>query len=852
MPIFRAMETKEKQASEILTLDALLPQTLFIVPIPKTPIYPGMMAPVVLNHPKLIETVDAALSNRGIVGLLMTNENTGDPLDAFVLAPKSVESELNTGLDENGPSSKGIPNEIGEVKKSLYAVGTAVRVLKKLQMGDGSMTVLVQSLKRFEAKKLIREEPLTVVQAEYKEDIVLKDKALDAIIRSVLNQIKELSQHNPFLTEELKMAILNTTNPGSLADLIAFAIGLNKKSAQHFLETLDVYKRFEMILIHLKKEQQLVDIQKKINEDVGNKVQKLQREFFLKEQLKSIKKELSSGASDENAPDLFETYREKMESLKLSPEAKKAAAEELAKLEATSESSPEFNVIRNYLDWMLALPWGNFSADSLDLKKARKTLDEDHYGIPKVKERILEFLAVKKLKPDSKGSILCLVGPPGVGKTSLGKSIAKAMGRNFFRFSLGGMRDEAEIKGHRRTYIGAMPGKILNALKRAGTMNPILMLDEIDKLGASFQGDPASALLEVLDPEQNNAFLDHYLDVPFDLSNALFVMTANTTATIPAALLDRMEVVELSGYTFEEKQEIALKYVLPKELENHGLKPDFIRLPKETLERLISGYSREPGMRSLQQKITSIARKVALKVVENPKLKQITVEPKDLYEYLGPERFEDDLSKRVDIPGVVVGLAWTAMGGQTLFVEASDVPKAVLRAQKNHKSQPAVAAQPLQNPGFGQLKITGQIGDVMSESAALAYSFVKKKTKASKKARKFFEENEIHLHIPAGAIPKDGPSAGVTMATALLSLITGKKVKKDLAMTGELSLVGKVLPVGGIKEKVLAAKRAGIKTIILPKQNKKDLREIPERNLKGLKVVFAEKVEDVFRKAFVQ
>lgn len=849
------METQnDKLASEIITLDALLPQTLFIIPIPKTPIYPGMMAPVVLNHPKLIETVEAALSNRGIVGLLMTNENTGDPLDAFVLAPKSTESEGNTGLDENGVSSKGIPNEIGEVKKTLYSVGTAVRVLKKLQMGDGSMTVLVQSLKRFEAKKLVREEPLTVVQADYKEDVTTKGKALDAMIRTVLNQIKELSQHNPFLTDELKLAILNTSNPGALADLIAFAIGLDKKSAQHFLETYDVYKRFEMILVHLKKEQQLVDLQKKIHEDVGNKVQKLQREFFLREQLKSIKKELAAGPGakgEEGAPDLFETYREKIDSLKLSEEAKKAANEELAKLESTSESSPEFNVVRNYLDWMLALPWGNESTDTLDIKKARKVLDEDHYGIPKVKERILEFLAVKKLKPDSKGSILCLVGPPGVGKTSLGKSIAKAMGRNFFRFSLGGMRDEAEIKGHRRTYIGAMPGKILNALKRAGTMNPILMLDEIDKLGSSFQGDPASALLEVLDPEQNSAFLDHYLDVPFDLSKVLFVMTANTTSTIPPALLDRMEVVELSGYTLEEKQDIATRHILPKELENHGLKPAFIRLPKDTLSKLVSGYSREPGMRSLQQRITSIARKVAMKVVEDSKLKQITINPKDLYEYLGPERFEnDDLSKRVDLPGVVVGLAWTAMGGQTLFIEASDVPKAVSFVRVPAAAASAATQTPA-SLGFGQLKLTGQIGEVMSESAAIAYSFVKKKTKASKKARKFFEENEIHLHIPAGAIPKDGPSAGVTMATALLSLITGKKVKKDLAMTGELSLVGKVLPVGGIKEKVLAAKRAGIKTIILPRQNKKDLREIPEKNLKGLKVVFAENVDDVFRKALM-
>ncbi len=527
------------------------------------------------------------------------------------------------------------------------------------------------------------------------------------------------------------------------------------------------------------------------------------------------------------------TFRERIEAAGMPEEAKKAALEELEKFETLSEHSPEFNVSRNYLEMLCSLPWSVETEDNLDLKHARRVLDEEHFGLEKVKERIIEFLAVRQLKADPKGSIICLVGPPGVGKTSIGKSIAAALGRKFFRFSLGGMRDEAEIKGHRRTYIGAMPGKVIQGLKRAGSRNAVLMLDEIDKLGQSFQGDPASALLEVLDPEQNSSFLDHYIDVPFDLSHVLFVTTANTTATIPPPLLDRMELIEIPGYTLEEKEDIASRYVLPKELAAHGLKSSQLKIEKTALKRMMLDYAREPGLRTLQQLIGRICRKAAARIVEARTAAKrrgpIVVTEKSLTEWLGPKRYYNELAERISSPGVVVGLAWTALGGDILFIEASDVP------------------------GGGNLKLTGKMGDVMTESANIAWSYVKKLVaKRPGFEKDFFKNNDIHLHIPAGAIPKDGPSAGVTMATALFSLLTGAVARQRVAMTGELSLTGKVLPVGGIKEKLLAAKRAGIQQVILPKLNEKDLEEVPQYALKGMTIHFVSHVSEVIDLALVK
>ncbi len=809
--------------------DSVLPTTLFVVPVQSAPAFPGMFSPLVLSKPELVETIEEAMENRGLVGLLLSREATG-----------------SSGLDISGrPPKEPAKTDSIEGIESLHSVGVAARIIRKLNDSTGGAAVLVHALKRFRVKKVVRNEPFLVVQVEYLEDVIERGVELDALTRAVLLQIKTISESNPFFTEEMKLALANAPNPAALADLVAFSLGLQKEHVQEFLETVSTRERFEKLLFYLKREHEVSEVQKRITEDVGQKIQKMQRDFFLREQLRSIKREL--GNEEGGAPSSSEQYREKIAKTKLSPEAKKVALEEVAKFESTPETSPEHNLIRNYLDWMLSLPWGEETEDNLELRRARKILDEDHYGIPKVKERILEFLAVRKLNPTHKGSIICLVGPPGVGKTSLGKSIARSMGREFFRFSLGGMRDEAEVKGHRRTYIGAMPGKILNAMKRSGSVNPVLVLDEIDKLGSSFQGDPASALLEVLDPEQNQSFLDHYLDVPFDLSKVLFIVTANTTATIPGPLLDRMEVIELNGYTLEEKQKIALAHVVPKELSAHGLTAKQLELSHDALEKIVTGYAKEPGMRSLQQKIATICRKVAAKVVENPEIGKIKISSRNLYDYLGPERFENEVLRRVQNPGVVVGLAWTPLGGDILFIEAGDIPRHIKTEQG---LSIAASGSPAREVSYGHLKITGKLGDVMNESAAIAYSYVKKKTRRNKAAQAFFEANDIHLHVPSGAIPKDGPSAGVTMATALLSLVTGKKVRRDVAMTGELSLVGKVLPVGGIREKVLAAKRAGIKTVVMPKQNKKDLRELPKQNIKGLKFVFAETVEDVFKSAF--
>ncbi|MGE0616400.1 MAG: endopeptidase La, partial [Bacteriovoracia bacterium] len=620
----------------------------------------------------------------------------------------------------------------------------------------------------------------------------------------------------------------------------------------------------------------------KIQEDVNGKINSMQRDFFLKEQLKVIKKEL--GMEEDGKDKSSRTFRERIDAAKMPEAVKKIALEELAKFETLSEQSPEYNVSRTYLETICALPWGVYTEDQLDLDRAEKILDEDHYGLEKVKARIVEFLAVRNLRQEAeaarqvntakekpaklaaksarpltgngvsppsetappapaaeiaeatkkKGSIICLVGPPGVGKTSMGKSIARTLGRQFYRFSLGGMRDEAEIKGHRRTYIGAMPGKIVNAMKRAGSKNPVIMLDEIDKLGASFQGDPASALLEVLDPEQNASFLDHYLDIPFDLSDVLFIATANTTASIPAPLLDRMEVIEIAGYTLEEKELIANRYVIPKILQETGIPENLLKLHTAALTIMMKDYAREPGLRSLQMLVEKIARKAAADIVREKKRaarikskpKAISITPENLRNWIGPPRFFNELAERIISPGVVVGLAWTAAGGDILFIEATDLI------------------------GTGGFKLTGKMGEVMTESANIAWTYVKKKYAQEQAVKpEFFKERDVHVHIPAGAIPKDGPSAGISMATALYSLLTGRMSRQKLAMTGELSLTGKVLPVGGIKEKLLAAKRAGITEVILPRLNRKDLEEVPKYALEGMRIHFVDHVESVFKLA---
>ncbi len=821
------------------------PSEVVIIPIVNSPIFPGMIAPIILSEDKYTPELDSYLTKNNYVALnLVKFKDFGELQEGILQEMDEEQIDYDEEDEDYGVNLGSDAAPKGITPKDIYRVGVLCKVIKKLKLPDGSVNLLVHGMKRYRAVEYTTDSPLLIARTEVFNDIHEPDEELDAYTRSVINQVKKLSEINPYFNEEMKLAMLNSPSPGSLADLVAFALSLDVPEAQDFLETLIVKKRFAKLLVYLKREKDVADIQKKITDEVNDKVNKYQREYFLREQLKVIRNELGMD-EDDKAKDL-KKIKEGIEEAQLPEEANKAALEELERLESIPDSSPEYNVTRTYLNWMVQLPWSKSTDDLVNIESAKKILEKDHYGLEKPKERILEFLAVRKLKPEYDGTILCLAGPPGVGKTSLGHSIAKALGRKFYRFSLGGMRDEAEIKGHRRTYVGAMPGKIVQALKRVEVNNPVIMLDEIDKIGKSYQGDPASALLEVLDPEQNKTFIDNYLDVPFDLSKVLFIATANYVGEIPEALLDRMELIELSGYTIEEKLSIATKWVIPKQLKKHGLATKEFSLSAAVLKSLVSDYAREPGVRVMEQFVAKLCRRAALEKVSNKRFKKFAPTIADLETYLGPKRFETDMAQKPLMPGVVTGLAWTSFGGDILFVESI----------------------PLKGKGF---KLTGQLGEVMGESANLAYSYVKrilqsqieeettKSKKITKKVSKnsknkeeipatsnvpapnaeeatdFLATHEIHLHLPAGATPKDGPSAGITMALALYSLATHQMVRGDVAMTGELSLTGKVLPVGGIKEKVLAAKRAGIKEIILPWQNEKDLKEVPERHRKGLR-----------------
>jgi ATP-dependent Lon protease len=800
-----------------------IPKEVIIVPIVNSPIYPGMIAPIILSQEKYTPELDKALAKSGFLALNLVKYKE---MGQFSSSESDVEADIG---EEEYFDYDDIPDDLDDVTgKDVYRVGVLCKIVKKLKLPDGSVNLLVHGLKRYRVAGFVQEDPLLISKVEVFEDIHDADEELDAYTRSVINQVKKLSEINPYFNEEMKLAMLNSPSPGSLADLVAFALSLDVPEAQDFLETLVVKKRFAKLLVYLKREQDVADIQKKITDEVNDKVNKYQREYFLREQLRVIRGEL--GLDEDDKSKEVSKLKLAIEESNMSEEGYKAATEELERLENIPDSSPEYNVSRTYLNWMVSLPWDKRTEDKVEINQAEKILEKDHYGLEKAKERILEFLAVRKLKPEYDGTILCLSGPPGVGKTSLGHSIAESLGRKFYRFSLGGMRDEAEIKGHRKTYVGAMPGKIVQALKRVEVNNPVIMLDEIDKIGKSFQGDPASALLEVLDPEQNKNFIDNYLDVSFDLSKVLFIATANYIGEIPEALLDRMELIELSGYSMEEKVKIAIKWVIPKQLKKHGLTTKNFSLPAATIKKLVADYAREPGVRVMEQTIAKLCRKAAYLKVAKKSRKKFSPAPKDLEKLLGPKRFSSEKVQKPLEPGVVTGLAWTSYGGEILFIETL----------------------PLKGKGF---KLTGQLGDVMNESATLAYSYVKsllqkemvvehasRKKKNNKDDERSYEEAEdflgqhqIHLHLPAGATPKDGPSAGITMALALYSLSKNKKVRSTIAMTGELSLTGKVLPVGGIKEKVLAAKRAGIKEIMLPIENEKDLQEVPERHRKGMK-----------------
>ena len=686
--------------------------------------------------------------------------------------------------------------------KDLYHVGVVAIIMRTLKLPDGRLKVLVQAVARARVLEFLKEKPYFLVRIEplREEEPESLDVETEALMRSVKETAEKVFALRGQLTPELNTVLDSVSEPGRLADFVASHLRLRIPESQDLLETFDPIERLRKLHKHLLRELEVATVQAKIQTEAQEEMSRTQREYFLREQLRAIKREL--GEVDEHAQEI-EEFREKIAKARMPKEVEKEALKQLRRLEMMHPDSAEAAIIRTYLEWLTELPWSKQTKDKLDLKRAKKILDEDHYNLEKVKERILEYLAVRKLNPRAKGPILCFVGPPGVGKTSLGRSIARALGRKFVRISLGGVRDEAEIRGHRRTYIGAMPGRIIQGLKQAGTKNPVFMIDEIDKLCADFQGDPAAALLEVLDPEQNTAFVDHYLGVPFDLSKVMFIATANMTDPIPPALKDRMEIIYISGYTAEEKLAITKRYLLPRQLKEHGLRPEDLQISDETILKIINEYTEEAGLRELERKIAAICRKIARRIAEGEK-GPFRVTRQNLHKYLGPPAYVPELEQEEDEIGVATGLAWTLSGGEVLYVEA------------------------LVMEGKGNLILTGQLGEIMRESAQAALSYTRSKAKEWGIPKDFYEKYDVHIHLPAGAIPKDGPSAGVTIATAMLSAFAEIPVSKDVAMTGEITLRGKVLPVGGIKEKSLAALRKGIKKVIIPEKNLKDLEEIPK------------------------
>ncbi|MCX8058100.1 MAG: endopeptidase La [Spirochaetes bacterium] len=776
--------------ANLVEVDKVLPESLCVFPVLPKPIFPGIVMPIDLDIDLIPEELNKQLEPNNYLAAILVKD----------------------------------PNKDLNQIDNYYEVGTVIKVAKKINISEEIISLLIYSVKRFKVKKFYKKKEIIFADVEYyEENYNADDPEIRAYQASIIDEVKSLAEQNRFFMERVKATVFNADTPSKITDFTAYLLDLTREEQQVVLETFDLKLRMRKVVEYLQKQMQIAEIQKRIYNQINEKISKQQREFFLREQLKAIKKELGI-ETDEKSIEV-EKYKDLLSKLKLEGEVKEKVESELEKFSSMEPHTSEYAVLRNWLDLVLTLPWNTFSEEKIDIKKAKEILERDHYGLKDVKERILEFLAVRKLNKDIKGSILCLVGPPGCGKTSLGKSIAEAMNRKFFRFSLGGMRDEAEIKGHRKTYVGAMPGRIISALKITKTKNPVIMLDEIDKLGVSFQGDPASALLEVLDPEQNYEFRDNYLEVPFDLSHVFFITTANSLDTIPRPLLDRMEVIRLSGYIDEEKYEIGRKYLLPKQLKKHGLKEDDIKLSKSVFMYLINNYARQAGVRDLEKEIEKIARKIATKKVMKEKYNK-DLKTKDIRELLGPPKIREEDLIQVKKPGVAVGLAWTQMGGATLIIESINI--------KGGK-------------GF---KLTGQLGDVMKESANIAYSYVRSVCEKYNIDPKFFDDSEIHLHVPEGATPKDGPSAGITMATSLLSLARNIKIRPYIAMTGELTLTGQVLPIGGLKEKIVAARRAKIKEIIIPKGNDVDLEEIPEYLKKGIKFHLVDHVEEVFEKVF--
>jgi ATP-dependent Lon protease len=777
---------EEQQHAEELGEE--LPTTLPILPLKETVVFPESMTPLAIGQERSIKLID------DVVG--------GDRLLALVTV-RDPDAET-PGWDD------------------LYDVGTAAVVHKMIRVPDGTLRVLVQGLRRIRVARHVSDDPYLVAELVELPDHVEETKELEAITRNVQALFGRIIALVPYLPEELQLAAANVDDPSALASLVASTLRLKTDEKQRLLELVDVEQRLREVSVILNRELEVFELGTKIQSQVQSEMEKGQREFFLRQQLKAIQTEL--GEDDPDKAEL-EELRLRIDELTLPEEAARAARRELSRLERLPAAAAEYGVIRTYLDWIATLPWGTTTEDKLDLKHAREVLDADHFDLEKVKDRIIEFLAVSKLRGDASGQILCFVGPPGVGKTSLGQSIARTLERKFARLSVGGVRDEAEIRGHRRTYIGAMPGSIIRALRDAESMNPVLLIDELDKMGADFRGDPASAMLEVLDPEQNRTFRDHYLDLPFDLSKVLFVCTANTIDTIPAPLLDRMDVISLSGYTEDEKVGIAKRYLVPKQVEAHGLTAERLTISEKALRLVIREYTHEAGVRGLERRIADLCRKAARKVAEGFDGK-VRVDERRVRAWLGPRRYSGEVRRRTADPGVATGLAYTAAGGDVLFIEAQ-----------------AYA-------GKGRLTITGQLGEIMQESAQAALSWVRSHTEQLGVPATWFSEHDIHIHVPAGAVPKDGPSAGVTMATALASLVQGTPVSPEVGMTGELTLTGQVLAIGGLREKVLAAQRAGLKRIVLPRENEQDLEDIPAEIKRELDFVLADSIEDVLAVAF--
>ena len=785
------MSEQKSDENLIVSSDNFLPNKLTIIPLTSRPIFPGIFTPLMIDAPEDVKIIEESCDKDGFIGIVLLKNQNENP-----------------------------------TVSDLYKVGTAARIIKKVNLPDGGVNVFISTQKRFKIRRTLHQSAPMAVAVDYLEDEEADTFEVKALTRALISEMKEVSQNNPLFSEEMRLNMVNIDNPGKIADFIASILNVEKEEQQKILETLNVRERMEQVLVFIKKEQELLRVQKKIQKELNERIEKNQRENFLREEMRSIQEELGETAEG-NATD-YQKFKKKIEELAFEGEIKESVESELEKFRLLDPNSSEYIGTRNFLDLVCNLPWKMETVNDYDLIRAKKILENDHFGLEDVKKRIIEYLAVRKLKGDCKGSILLLVGPPGVGKTSVGRSIANAMNKPFYRFSVGGMHDEAEIKGHRRTYIGAMPGKIIQGLKITKSKSPVFMIDEIDKMGVSHNGDPAAALLEVLDPEQNVSFRDNYLDLPFDVSNVFFILTANSLDSIPGPLLDRAEIIQLSGYIDQEKIEIAKKYLIPKNLEKNGLKKNQVKYSKSAIIKIAQEYARESGVRNFEKCLDKIHRKLITEILMNEDQSQeilektITIEENDLYKYLGKPVFDESEIKVASKPGTAIGLAWTSMGGDTLLIESTCFA------------------------GKGGLILTGQMGDVMKESSQIAFNWSRKFVldRGAKKS-KWFDENIIHLHIPEGATPKDGPSAGITMATTFVSLFMHKKIKPHLAMTGELSLTGQVLPIGGLREKTVAAKRNKIKTIIIPKANQKDLEEIPENVKSGINFIPVSDVKEV-------